>query len=200
LETRLGFCLFQRDHQIVTLNDAGRAFIEEARLSVLHSERATQAARAALSNAEVVLRVGRSPYTDPYLISMLLAVRLALFPRLKIEISSGFSCDLVPEVLAGKLDLALATEPPASPMLSMTKVSEAPLYAVLSEVNELAGYQTLKLDQLNGKEWILFSRGVHPHSTIRSWGLRRIVECDRGIFITSWCPKRPFNSSPRRTA
>ena len=87
LETRLGFCLFQRDHQIVTLNDAGRAFVEEARLSVLHSERATQVARAALSNAEVVLRVGRSPYTDPYLTSMLLAVRLPLFPRLKIEIS-----------------------------------------------------------------------------------------------------------------
>ena len=43
LEDRLGFPLFERDHQLVTLTDAGRAFVEEARLAVLHSERAIRA-------------------------------------------------------------------------------------------------------------------------------------------------------------
>ena len=42
LEHRLGFSLFDRDHQNVKMNDARRAFIEEARLSVLHGERAFQ--------------------------------------------------------------------------------------------------------------------------------------------------------------
>jgi DNA-binding transcriptional LysR family regulator len=109
LENRLGFCLFERDHQVVTLNDAGRAFVEEARLSVLHSERAIQAARAAFCNAEVVIHIGRSPYTDPFLTTMLLSVRLPLFPHVKVTLS-GFSCDLVRDVLAGKLGLAFATE------------------------------------------------------------------------------------------
>ena len=162
LENRLGFCLFERDHQTVTINDAGRAYVEEARISVLHSERATQAARAALSNAELILRVGRSPYTDPFLTSMLLAVRLPLFPQLKVEITSGLPWDLVHDVLAGKLDLALVTEPPESPLLSMAKLAEAPFYVTFSEQNELAHNQTLTLDHLDQESWIMFGRGVHP--------------------------------------
>lgn len=161
LEDRLGFPLFERDHQLVTLTDAGRAFVEEARLAVLHSERAIQAARAALNKAEVILRVGKSPYTDPFLTSTLLAVRLPLFPNLKIELSSGFSCDLIHEVLAGKLDLALATEPPRSPVLSMTKVSESPFYLAVSEESGFAEQPALQIEDLDGATWVLFGRRLH---------------------------------------
>lgn len=162
LERRLGFPLFEREHQVVTVTEAGRAFVEEARLAVLHSERAIQAARAALRKAEVILRVGKSPYIDPYLVSMLLSVRLPLFPNLKVELSSGFSCDLAHEVLAGRLDLALVTEPPRSPMLSMTKVAEAPFYLALSEESKLADRPELKLEDVDGADWVLFERKLHP--------------------------------------
>jgi DNA-binding transcriptional LysR family regulator len=75
---------------------------------------------------------------------------------------SGFSCDLVRDVLAGKVDLAFATEPPASPMLSMMKVSEAPFYVAMSEHNELASHRALNVCHLDEKSWVLFGRGVHP--------------------------------------
>ena len=71
LEDFVGMSLFERDRQNVTILDSGRAFIEEARLSVLHFERAVQAARAVTQNTEAVLNIGRSPYTDPFLISTL---------------------------------------------------------------------------------------------------------------------------------
>jgi len=162
LENRLGFTLFERDHQLVTLTDAGRAFVEEARLAILHSERAIHAARAALNRAEVILRVGRSPYTDPFLTSMILSVRLPLFPQLKVEMSSGFSWDLVHEVLTGKLDLALATEPPLSPMLSVMKVGESPFYLAVAEDNEIADQPALGMRDLDGASWVLFGRRLHP--------------------------------------
>jgi DNA-binding transcriptional LysR family regulator len=162
LESRLGFSLFERDHQSVAVNEAGRAYVQEARMSVFHSERAVQAARAALNNAEVVLRVGRSPYGDPFLTSTLLSVRLPLFPQLKVELTSGFSCDLVHDVLSGRVDLALVTEPPESPMLSMTKVDEAPLYIALLEENELAKLPQLSMSDLSHENWIIFGRSVHP--------------------------------------
>ena len=131
-------------------------------MSVFHSERAVQAARAALNNAEVILRVGKSPYGDPFLTSTLLSVRLPLFPQLKVELTSGFSCDLVHDVLSGRVDLALVTEPPESPMISMTKVDEAPLYIALSEENELAKLSQLSLSDLSHENWIIFRRSVHP--------------------------------------
>ena len=46
LESQLGFRLFDRNHQTVEVTDAGRAFVEEAREAVLHTERAVTAATA----------------------------------------------------------------------------------------------------------------------------------------------------------
>lgn len=52
LETILGGCLFIRDKRNVALSDAGRACIEHARLSLLYSERAVQAARSAMQGTD----------------------------------------------------------------------------------------------------------------------------------------------------
>jgi DNA-binding transcriptional LysR family regulator len=87
LESQLGFRLFQRNHQIVELTEAGRKFVDEARIALLHVERAIQSGRTAKEEAEAILNVGRSPYTDPFLIPSLLSVKVPLFPQLQIELS-----------------------------------------------------------------------------------------------------------------
>lgn len=162
LEDALGFRLFVRDRKNVKLNDAGRAYVEQARLALLYGERAFQSARAVMQDADVVLNVGRTPYADPFLISTLLSIQLPSFRRLKIELSSQYSCDLVHELLAGGLDLAIATEPPRSPLLTMVKVAEAPFYIAMSEQNELASRPFITFDEMGGRWWILFERRLHP--------------------------------------
>jgi DNA-binding transcriptional LysR family regulator len=138
LEDRLGLALFERDRQIVDVNDPGRAFVEEARLLVLHGERAFQAARTVARGVDVVLNVGRSPYTDPFLVSTLLSIQLPLFPGLRVELTSQFSCDLINLLLEGTIDLAIATEPTESPLITTAKVNEAPFYIAMSEHDQLA--------------------------------------------------------------
>ena len=69
LEAQLGLRLFERSHQNVDLTDAGRAFVEEAREAVLHAERAVISAKAVFNGADEILNVGKSAYTDPYLVS-----------------------------------------------------------------------------------------------------------------------------------
>jgi DNA-binding transcriptional LysR family regulator len=162
LEARLGFQLFDRDRKTVRLNAAGRAYLEPARLALLYGERAYQAARAAMQNVDVVLNVGRSPYTDPALVSTLLSVRLSRFPRLRIEWSSLFSYDLVHELLAGALDLAFVTQPPSSPLLTTVQVSESSFYIGMAEDDELAGQSSLTLEAIADRCWVLFERRLHP--------------------------------------
>lgn len=162
LEGRLGALLFNRDKQIVSLTDAGRAYIEHARLCVFHGKRAAQAVHAAARECESVLSVGRSPYIDPFLVSTLLTVRLPLFPDLKLDLPSRFSLDLVHDVLAGTLDLAMVTGPPESPALSSVQISESPFFIAASAEDNLAYRQQLTLDDLSGREWVLFERHVHP--------------------------------------
>jgi DNA-binding transcriptional LysR family regulator len=111
LEALIGGPLFIRDRKHVQLSEAGRAFIEQARISLLYSERVVQAARTVLREVDVPLYIGKSPYNDPFLITTLLSIRLPLFPKLKIELISQYSVELAHELMAGAIDLAIATEP-----------------------------------------------------------------------------------------
>jgi DNA-binding transcriptional LysR family regulator len=126
LEDILGYRLFDRDRKTVVLNDAGRAYIEKARLSIMYAERAFQSAREVMRGADTVLHVGRSPYTDPFLVSTLQSIQLPLYSRLELELTSQFSFKLIDEVLDGSLDLAIATQPPESPMLTTVKIRNRP--------------------------------------------------------------------------
>ncbi len=162
IEERLQAKLFSREKQVVSLTDAGRAFIEHARLCVFHGKRAMQAVQTAARETESVLNIGRSPHIDPFLISTLLTVRLPLYPDLKLDLPSRFSLDLVHDVLAGTLDLAIVTDPPESAALSTVQIAEAPFFITMSATDVLAHRQQLALDDLNEREWVLFERHVHP--------------------------------------
>lgn len=162
LEALLGGTLFIRDRKHVHLSDAGRAYIEQARLSLLYSERAVQAARSVMREIDVPLYVGRSPYIDPFLVTTLLSLRLPLFPKLKIELTSQYSVELAHDLMAGALDLAIATEPPESASLTRVKVTEAPFYIAMSRHHELAACRSVNLAMLHQHRWILFERRLHP--------------------------------------
>jgi DNA-binding transcriptional LysR family regulator len=162
LEAEIGYQLFARNHLTVALTDAGRKFIEEARVAILQLHWAVQNGRTAKDGGGVVLRVGRSPYTDPFLITALLSVKVPLFPQLKIELSQQFSPELVRDVLAGSLDLAIVTEPAESKRLTMTKVAEAPFYIAMPEEDELAYERSVTLNSLANRTWVLFERRMHP--------------------------------------
>ena len=162
VEASLGSQLFERDRKRVRVNAAGRAYIEQARLALMYGERALQSARAVMQNANVVLHIGRSPYTDPFLTSTLLSIRLPRFPRLRIELSSQFSYDLARELLEGSLDLAIANHPPESPLLTTVKIAEAPFYIAMSEDDELARHPFVTLESMTDRCWILFERRLHP--------------------------------------
>lgn len=161
LEGEIGYLLFERNHQLVELTEAGRRFIEEVRLGHLHVERAIQSGRAAREDAELILNVGRSPYTDPFLITTLLSVKLPLYPQLKMEVSQQFSLDLIREILSGSLDLAIATEPPESKHLTTVKVEESPFYIAMLEEDKLAYEDFVTLEMIAKRPWVIFERRMH---------------------------------------
>lgn len=125
LESLLDVRLFERNHQVVELTEAGAKFVEHAREGIAHIEEAVLAAKAAPRGADDILRVGRSAYTDPWLASLLLSIRLPLYPGMRIHWSSNYSHELAREVVIGTLDLALATGVPENPKLTCLKFGRA---------------------------------------------------------------------------
>ncbi|MDE3105372.1 MAG: LysR family transcriptional regulator [Acidobacteriota bacterium] len=164
LESILGSPLFVRNRSSrknVTLNDAGRAYVQQARLSLLYGERAVQAAKAVMQNVDVPFHVGRSPYTDPFLTSTLLSISLPLYPKLRIELASQYSIDLVHDLLDGVLSLVIANEPPESALLTQLLIAESPFYIAMARRDELACKPSVSMADLNNRKWILFERKLH---------------------------------------
>jgi DNA-binding transcriptional LysR family regulator len=162
LETRCGVKLFTRNQANVAITDAGRAFVEEARLALIHDERAMQFAKAANEGAESHLTIGHSPYVDPVLISTLLSIRLPLHPNLVLNMQSDFAPELVHGLMTSRLDLALIAHPGANRKLTMAKISEAPFYIAIPDDHPLVARETLTLENLHDCTWIVFDRKVHP--------------------------------------
>lgn len=162
LEKKYRIKLFERDHANVTLTEAGRVFVEEAKLSLMHDERAIEMAKAVTEGVESVLTIGRSPFADPFLTSALLSVHLPLYPNLQVHLHSDFAPELLHSLTVSKLDLALVANPGANRKLTTTKVSESPLYVVLPERSPLIDKDTLTLHDLSGEHWIMFERKAHP--------------------------------------
>lgn len=162
LEAYLGVVLFDRSSQRVELTDPCRVFIEETRISLLHLDRAVHLTRLVAKGVEAVLNLGTSPYTDPYLVSTILAVRLPLFTSLRIQASSNFSTELSRQVLTGEIDVALLTAGLPHPKLNYLELGISPLYVVLGKNDPLSGNTEIKLADLGERVWVIFGRHVHP--------------------------------------
>jgi DNA-binding transcriptional LysR family regulator len=181
LENRSRLRLVNRDHANFAMTDAGRAFVEEAKLSLVHYQRALQYAKAATEGIESHLSIGHSPYLDPVIISTLLAIHLPLHPKLQLHLQSDFAPDLVHSLLTSTLDLALIANPAPNLKLTMTKVTEAPFYIAIREEDSVDLKTVLTLDDIRDMPWILFDRKVHP--LLYDAILRRAAE--EGIMVTN---------------
>jgi DNA-binding transcriptional LysR family regulator len=163
LENQLGFRLFDRDHQTVALTDAGRAFVEEAREAVLHTERAVVAATAVFNGADEILNLGKSAYTDLFLVSTLLSIRLPLFPGMRIKQWSNFSNELARQVISGDLDAAVTTGVPETPKLSLLRMADNPFYIAMSVSDALTEHRELLLEHMQNRNLILLSRHANSY-------------------------------------
>lgn len=187
LEGMVGLRLFKRNHQLVELTEPGRHFVQEARNVMLHAERAVTSATAASRGADEILNLGKSAYTDPFLVTMLLSIQLPLYPGLKVKLWSNYSHELAQMVATGKLDMALITAVPNTPQLNLLTVADVPVYIALSKGNRLAGSAELRLDDLHDCDWILPAPHVSPHfhEAVRAVASERGIAARDTHYVTS---------------
>lgn len=159
LEAQHRFQLFVRHKKrLVELSDAGRIFVQEARSALLHFERAVQLARTAHEGCETILLIGHSPCADLAWISAMLAIRLALYPKITIRFMTEFDAELVRNVLAGELHIAIVSTPSEDDLLTCVPFSATHVYAILPAHHPANERERLVLQDLANDPWILPSR------------------------------------------
>ena len=106
--------------------------------------------------------VGHAHHADQAWVSILLTIRLPLFPKLKVRLTTLFAMELVRSVLANELHMALVTAPVSDAKLTVVSFAETQLCAVMPETHPAANNEQLQLRHLAKDEWIVFPRSVNP--------------------------------------
>jgi DNA-binding transcriptional LysR family regulator len=163
LEDEIGFQLFIHSPKLVEITDAGRVFVEEARDAVFHAERAVLSGRAVANGANDILNLGKSAYTDPFMVSTLLSVHLPLYPDMKVKVWSNFSNELSQQVIAGTLDVAVVTGVPDTSKLHLVSIANNPFYIAMLMEDELALHREVRLEQMHNRDWMLLGRHANPY-------------------------------------
>ncbi|MDA0185081.1 LysR family transcriptional regulator [Solirubrobacter phytolaccae] len=109
LERELAAELFDRSTHRVTLTDAGRALLPEARATLAAARAAQEAVELVRGGLRGTVRVGtmQADALSGFSLARLLATFRAEHPEVEFHVRQGFSAEMVEGVRGGELDFAL---------------------------------------------------------------------------------------------
>jgi DNA-binding transcriptional LysR family regulator len=165
LERVLGYRLFERKTREITLTAAGAAFTYEARLALLHAERAVEFGRAASRGDTGVLSLGYSPWFKPSLLVAFQAAFAERLPKTRLALQSAYSGTQIDLLHSGKLQAGIVELPVHSEGLETHRLWRDELVVALPENHRLAGQSQVDRRDLTGLPMIWASKTNHPALT-----------------------------------
>ncbi|MEV7601222.1 LysR family transcriptional regulator [Kitasatospora sp. NPDC089797] len=169
LERQLRAELVHRTSREVSLTEAGRALLPRARDTLAAARAAVDAVDEVRGGIQGEVRVGvMSSLPDIDLPAALGRMR-ADHPRVRVRLSHrpGGSRDLADDLAAGRLDLALLSEPgPAGNRLRLTPLVSVGMRLVVAPTHPLAGRGTAALAELADDVFVDFPIGYGSRSIV----------------------------------
>jgi DNA-binding transcriptional LysR family regulator len=165
LERELGTPLFSRVKRRIQLTHAGRAFLEEARLTLAQAERARRAAQGAARGEVGRLRVGLvEAATYSGILPDVIGVFRREAPEVGFELFELSSLLQTEALREGRIDVGILHSPPydAKQWLQLERVLADPMVAALPEGHRLAALERVPLTELASEPFLLFRRPNGP--------------------------------------
>ena len=168
LEYEVGVPLLSRSVRGVELTEAGRAFLDHARLALTQADAAIQSARRAAQPAKPAFALGFLTGQEMDWLARVMAVLKDELPNIDVVVSSNYSPLLAEALSHGRLDLAIMRPEPGMPDLEYRVIAREPLILALPSDHKLAAKDEIPLEALAGETFIGMS------DTAPS--LRRVIE------------------------
>ncbi|HEX4505708.1 MAG TPA: LysR family transcriptional regulator [Alphaproteobacteria bacterium] len=166
LEYEVGTSLLVRNARGVDVTDAGRAFLDHARLALAQVEAGVAAARRAAHPAKPVFSVGFLTGQEMDWLPEVMRVLRDELPNLEVTIASQYSPDLAQSLLRGKLDVALMRPEPGMPDLDYRVILQEPLMVAMPSDHRLARRDHVALQDLAGEIFIGMSNTAPTLNTV----------------------------------
>ena len=162
LEDELGTELFHRTGHGVEPTEAGKVFVEHAKITIRASEQTSEAVRSLVGLETGSIRVGAGATATGYLLPGAIQAVRSKHPGLRFSIREAGSSAVAQGVLSGELDLGVVTLPiehPRADELMIVKEIRDELMLIVPEGHALYGRKTFRWEQLAGEAVIAFEAG-----------------------------------------
>lgn len=166
IETELGVQLFRRKARGVELTEAGRVFLDRARVTLAQYDGAFEAARSAARGEQGRLCVGVMPTAafHPFVPTAIRAFRVA-FPQVSLTLDECLRSEAVERLRHDQMDVAFLRAPLAEPGgLVIHPLLAEPMVVALPRHHALAGRGdgALALKDLAAETFIVYARQLGP--------------------------------------
>lgn len=166
LEKSIGVKLFDRSTRKVQLTSAGRLFVQESSIALIHAERAWDLARFQAQIETGPYRIGYSPYTHSAFLPLLNGLNPVRHPSVDessgIELETANTLELVERVLRGKLHAALGVSPISDQDLWVQRVGREGFSVCLPRNHRLAQKPGVTAHDLDREMVFWMPRSLQP--------------------------------------
>lgn len=164
LEDELGVSLFHRTAKSLALTEAGKVFLNEARLVLLRVDKAVETVRAAAKGERGHLRIGYAPsLTVDFLPKALMAFEREC-PDVRVSLHDLSSEECEQRLAARKLDVALTV--PSSTRkgrgLVFEKLATYALSCAVAKSHRFARKRSIKLKDIKDEPFVVYSQEDYP--------------------------------------
>jgi DNA-binding transcriptional LysR family regulator len=164
LETELGCELLTRTPHGVELTPAGRAFLEQARITLAAAQRAVDRARVAAPEAVDRLVIGAEPSAAMAVVGRALARVAREHPTLSVELHDQTHEEALRALRGGVTHAAVVALPAFGPTdeLVVHPIAQVPLCLAVGTGHPFAGPQPVSWRRLADVPLVLFARDAAP--------------------------------------
>lgn len=156
LEEEAGLTLFDRSRQPVALTDAGKIFIEQARVVLREQKRLREVVSSVKGDIAGELRIGIIPTVAPYLLPLFANTFTERFPDVRLVINELTTDAIIHALREESIDCGIMATPLSEPQLNERPLFNEPFVAYLSRKSPLWSKRTLRADEINSADvWLL---------------------------------------------
>lgn len=174
LETELGVELFHRTKRSVTLTEAGKAFLDEARLTLAQAQRAINAVQSKTINT---LKIGFSICAFDRVLPDLIQKFRQQSQETQVDLTEMPKKKQIQALLNHQIDIGFCYAPINNFQLDSVNILSEPLAVVLPPNHPLVQQEKIELRSLHAESFILCPEDIKPD--VR----QQIIQlCDRAGF------------------
>jgi DNA-binding transcriptional LysR family regulator len=166
LEAQVGAPLIERLPRRLRLTPAGEALLPYAEQILALADSGAEAARAAAGLADRTLRLGAGHTLATYLLPDLLSRYRDLYPSRVARISVGNTAELLEQIAAGAVELALVGSPAVHPKVQVTPFMHDRLVVIVAPDDPWAGRRRAELAELGERVLLTREPGSALHATV----------------------------------